>query len=87
MVRSMLSYSFLPYSFWGYALQTVVYILNLVPSKSILKRLLELWSGHKHSLRHIHTWKCLTHVLKGKTGKPEPHIEVCMFVGYLNGIK
>ena len=35
MVRSMMSYSSLPLSFWGYALQTAVYILNIVPSKSI----------------------------------------------------
>ncbi|RVW21514.1 Retrovirus-related Pol polyprotein from transposon TNT 1-94 [Vitis vinifera] len=37
MMRSMMSYSSLPTSFWGYALQTVVYILNIVPSKSIPK--------------------------------------------------
>jgi len=34
MVRSMMSYSDLPDSFWQYTLETVVYILNLVPSKS-----------------------------------------------------
>ena len=33
MVRSMMSYSTLPISFWGYSLQTAVYILNVVPSK------------------------------------------------------
>ena len=32
MVRSMMSYSDLPNSFWGYALETTTYILNLVPS-------------------------------------------------------
>ena len=30
MMRSMSSYSSLPISFWGYALQTAVYILNIV---------------------------------------------------------
>ena len=35
MVRSMMSYSTLPVSFWGYALKTAMHILNLVPSKSI----------------------------------------------------
>ena len=34
MVRSMMSYSTLPLSFWGYALQTAYYILNQVPIKS-----------------------------------------------------
>ena len=87
MVRSMLSYSSLPYSFWGYALQIFVYILNLVPSKSILKTPLELWSGHKPSLRHIRIWGCPAHVLKGKTGKLESRTEVCMFVGYPKGTR
>ena len=47
MVRLMMSYSSLPISFWGYSLQTAVYILNVVPSKSIQKIPLELWNGHK----------------------------------------
>ena len=45
MVRSMMSYSTLPISFWGYALNTVMYLLNLVPSKSIPKTPVELWNG------------------------------------------
>ncbi|RVW82191.1 Retrovirus-related Pol polyprotein from transposon TNT 1-94 [Vitis vinifera] len=47
MMRSMMSYSSLPTSFWGYALQTAVYILNIVPSKSIPNTPLELWNGRK----------------------------------------
>ena len=82
MVRSMMSYSSLPISFWGYSLQTAVYILNVVPSKSIRKTPLELLNGHKPSLRHFCISGCPSHVLKGKTGKLEPHTEVCMFVGY-----
>ena len=72
MIRSMMSYSSLPISFWGYSLQMAVYILNVVPSKSIQKTPLELWNGHKPSLRHFRIWGCPAHVLKGKTGKLEP---------------
>ena len=36
MVRSTMSYSDLPNSLWGYASETGAYILNLVPSKSVL---------------------------------------------------
>ena len=50
MMRSMFSYSSLPSSFWGYALQTAMYILNVVPSKSVPKTPLELWNGCKASL-------------------------------------
>ena len=35
MVRSMMSYASLSVSFWGYALETTQYLLNLVPSKVI----------------------------------------------------
>ena len=42
MVRSMMSYSTLPISFWGYALNTTVYLLNLVSSKSVPKTPIEL---------------------------------------------
>ena len=64
-----------------------VYILDIVPSKSITKTPLELWNGRKPSLRHIRIWGCPTHVLKGKTRKLDPRSEVCMFVGYPKGTR
>ena len=87
MVRSMMSYSSLPIPFLGYSLKTAVYIFNVVPSKSIQKTPLELWNGHKPSLRHFRIWGCLAHVLKGKTRKLEPRTKVCMFVGYPKGTR
>ena len=50
----MLSYLTLPISFWGYALNTAMYLLNLVPLKSVLKIPIELWIGRKPSMRHLH---------------------------------
>ena len=69
MVRSMMSYSELPNSYWGYALETVVYILNLVPSKSVPSTPTELWNGRKPSLRHIRIWGSPAHVLKPDADK------------------
>ena len=37
MVRSMMSKSDLPLSFWGYTLETAAFTLNRVPSKSVDK--------------------------------------------------
>ena len=85
MVRSMLSYSTLPISFRGYALNTTMYLLNLVPSKSIPKTLLELWIRCKPSMRHLHIWGCPAHVLKGKSNKLQSKIEVVFFVWYPKG--
>ena len=58
MVRSMLSNSSLPVSFWMYALKTAMYLLNKVPSKAVQKTPFELWTGRKPSLRHLHVWGC-----------------------------
>ncbi|KAA0052874.1 gag/pol protein [Cucumis melo var. makuwa] len=43
MVHSIMSFSQLPYSFWGYTLETAIYILNNVPSKSVSETPYELW--------------------------------------------
>ena len=58
MVRSILSNSTLPLSLWMYALKTIVYLLNWVPSKAVPKTSLELWTRRKPSLRHMHVWGC-----------------------------
>ncbi|KAH9743690.1 hypothetical protein KPL70_003387 [Citrus sinensis] len=87
MMRSILSYSSLPISFWGLALETAVYLLNLVPSKSVPKTPIELWSGRKPSLRHVRIWGSPAHVLKPKADKMDSRSEVCMFVGYPKGTR
>ncbi|KAK8680516.1 hypothetical protein V6N13_109459 [Hibiscus sabdariffa] len=45
MVRSMMSHSDLPISFWGHALETAAFTLNRVPSKSVQKTPYEIWTG------------------------------------------
>ena len=54
MVRSMMSYPTLSISFWGYALNTAIHLLNLVPSKSVPKTPMELWSRRKPSMKYLH---------------------------------
>jgi len=87
MVRSMMSYSSLPDSFWGYALETAAYILNQVPSKAVPGTPYERWSGKKSSLGHTRIWGCPAHVLRKKTGKLTSRSELCLFVGYPKGTK
>ncbi|KAL8557432.1 hypothetical protein ACS0TY_004740 [Phlomoides rotata] len=87
MVRSMMSYSDLPKSFWGYALETTAYILNLVPSKSVPKTPSKLWTGRKSSLRHMRIWGCPAFVLDKEADKLESRSELRLFVGYPRGTK
>ena len=58
MVRSMLSDSTLPVSLWMYALKTVMYLLNRIPSKVVPNTSFELWINRTPSIRHLHVWGC-----------------------------
>ena len=50
MVRSMMSLTDLPLSFWSYALETTAFTLNRAPSKSVEVTPYELWFGKKPKL-------------------------------------
>ncbi|GKF89820.1 retrotransposon protein, putative, ty1-copia subclass, partial [Tanacetum coccineum] len=45
MVRSMMSQTTLPKSFWDYAFETAARILNMVPTKKVKKTPYEVWHG------------------------------------------
>ncbi|KAL4035636.1 hypothetical protein IC575_004339 [Cucumis melo] len=81
IVHSMMSYAQLASSFWGYAVETAVHILNNVPSKSVSVTPFELWRGRKPSLSHFRIWSCPAHVLVTNLKKMEPHSRLCQFVG------
>ena len=81
-VRSMMSFSSLPVFFWGYALDTTTYLLNLMPSKWVPLTPKKIWKGLKPNLQHIHIWGCPVHMLKPKVNKLEASSEACQFVGY-----
>ncbi|KAL8464914.1 hypothetical protein ACS0TY_034412 [Phlomoides rotata] len=74
-------------SFWGYALETAAYILNLVPSKSVPKTPSNLWTGQKPSLRHMRIRGCHAYMLDKEVDKFEPRPELRLFVGYPRGTK
>ena len=83
MVRSMMSLTDLPLSFWGYALETVAFILNREPSKSIEMTPYELWFGNKPKSSFLKVWGCDAYVKRLQPGKLEPKSEKCIFLGYL----
>src|SRR6516165_5737465 len=56
MVRSMMSRTTLPISFWGYAIESAMFILNRVPSKSVEQTLYEIWTGKKPSFSYMKIW-------------------------------
>ncbi|KAL0411231.1 UNVERIFIED_CONTAM: hypothetical protein Slati_3712800 [Sesamum latifolium] len=53
MVRSMMSFTELPLSFWGYALEMAAKLLNMAPSKTMDKTLYKLWHGKSASYKDL----------------------------------
>ena len=67
MVRSMMSLTNLPLSFWGYALETATFTLNRAPSKSIETTPYELWFSNKPELSFLKVWSCNAYEKKVST--------------------
>ena len=82
MVRSMMSQTDLPLSFWGYALETAAFILNCVPSKSVEKTPYEIWTGKSPRLSFLKIWGCEAYVKRMTSDKLHPKSDKCYFVGY-----
>ena len=72
----------LPLSFWGYALETTVFMLNRAPSKSVEMTPYELWFSKKPKLSFLQVWGCDAYVKKFHSDKLKPESEKCVFIGY-----
>ena len=59
IVRSMMSLTDLPQSFWGYALETTAFTLNRAPSKSVETTPYEPWFGKKPKLSFLKVWDAM----------------------------
>ena len=46
----------LPISFWGYTLNTVAFIINKVPSKSITITPFEIWKKKRTNIKQLKIW-------------------------------
>ena len=79
----MMSLTDLPLSFWGYALETVAFMLNRAPSKSVETTPYELWFGKQPKLSFLKVWGCDAYVKKLQPDKLEPKSKKCVFIGYL----
>ncbi|KAK8665989.1 hypothetical protein V6N13_006142 [Hibiscus sabdariffa] len=82
MVRSMMSHTDLPTSFWGYALETTAFTLNRVPSKSVQKTPYEMWTGRRPNMSFMRVWGFQAYVKHQMSTKLEPKSQKCTFVGY-----
>ena len=82
MVRSMMCFTDLPISFWGYALEMAAYVLNRVPSKSVSGTPYEIWRGKKPSLKYFKIWGCPAYVKRNFGYKLDARADKYLFIGY-----
>nr|GFA84883.1 retrotransposon protein, putative, Ty1-copia subclass [Tanacetum cinerariifolium] len=82
MVRSMFNLTSLPLSFWDYALESAVRILNMVPTKKVDKTPYEIWHGKAPNLSYIKVWGCEAYVKRDSADKLQQRSVKFIFVGY-----
>ncbi|GJX68809.1 putative RNA-directed DNA polymerase [Tanacetum coccineum] len=82
MVRSMFNLTTLPLSFWDYALEFAVRILNMVPTKKVDKTPYEIWHGKVPNLSYLKVWGCEAYVKRDSADKLQQRSVKCIFVGY-----
>jgi hypothetical protein len=88
--RSMLSGAGLEQRFWAKAVATTCYQVNRSPTSALVgKTPMEVWSGKKPSIRHLHVFGCeaYAHVPMEKRSKLENKAVKCIFIGYSAGVK
>nr|GFA93884.1 retrotransposon protein, putative, Ty1-copia subclass [Tanacetum cinerariifolium] len=73
----------LPLSFWDYALESAIRILNMVPTKKVDKTPYELWYGKLPNLSYLKVWGCEALVKWNTPNKLQKRYVKCIFIGYL----
>ncbi|KAG8489272.1 hypothetical protein CXB51_017288 [Gossypium anomalum] len=72
---------------WGHALETAIFTLNRVPSKSVQKTPYEMWTRKRPSMSFMKIWGYKAYVKRQTFTKLEPKSERCIFAGYLKETK
>ncbi|GAB2300656.1 hypothetical protein Dimus_038630 [Dionaea muscipula] len=86
-VRCLLFTSKLPKYFWGEALNTAAYLINLSPSTALnFKCPYEIWNKRPPCLDHLKIFGCAAYMHKSD-GKLNPRSTKCVFLGYQEGTK
>ncbi|CAL8083743.1 unnamed protein product [Prunus armeniaca] len=85
MAKSMMFEKSIPLEFWAKAVNTVVYILNICPTKALVKKTpFEAYSGRKPGIKHLRVFGslCYAHVPNQQRQKLDLASKRCVFLGY-----
>ena len=84
-VRSMLHQKSLPLEFWGEAVNTAVYVLNRISSRTLHGETpFTKWYGYKPDVSHFKEFGsvCYAHIPKQVRAKLDSKAQECLFLGY-----
>ncbi|KAL0446123.1 UNVERIFIED_CONTAM: hypothetical protein Slati_1740200 [Sesamum latifolium] len=82
MIRSMMYFTNLPPSFWGYALETAAKLLNIAPSKSVPQTPYEIWHGKPASYKYLRVWGSPAYLKRLVGDKLDSRSSLCRFIEY-----
>ncbi|KAL0347922.1 UNVERIFIED_CONTAM: hypothetical protein Sangu_1020000 [Sesamum angustifolium] len=82
MIRSMMSFTELSLSFWGYALEMAARLLNIAPSKIVAQTPYQIWHGKPVSYKYLRVWDSPTYVKRLVGDKLDSRSSLCRFIGY-----
>nr|GEZ95505.1 retrotransposon protein, putative, Ty1-copia subclass [Tanacetum cinerariifolium] len=78
----MMNLTTLPLSFWDYALESAICILNMVLTKKVDKTPYELWYGKVPNLSYLNVWRCEVLVKRDMLDRIQQRSVKCIFIGY-----
>ncbi|KAK4389833.1 Retrovirus-related Pol polyprotein from transposon TNT 1-94 [Sesamum angolense] len=80
LIRSMMTFTELPLSFWGYALETVARLLNIAPSKTVAQTPYQIWHGKPASYKYLRVWGSPAYVKMLVGDKLDSRSSLCRFI-------
>ncbi|KAK4404406.1 Retrovirus-related Pol polyprotein from transposon TNT 1-94 [Sesamum angolense] len=80
MIRSMMSFTELPLSFWGYVFETVARLLNIASSKTVAQTPYQIWHGKPASYKYLRVWGSPAYVKRLVGDKLDLRSSLCRFI-------
>ena len=88
MARSMLKAKRLSDKFWGEAVATTVYLLNISPTRAVYNQTsYEAWKHKKPQVSHLKVFGCVAYALVNDRSKLDKKSDKCIFIGYCDQSK
>lgn len=88
MARSVLKTKGIPDQFWGEAVATTLYLLNISPTEAVMNRIpYEAWMGRKERVNHLKVFGCVSYAMVDIRSKLDEKSVKCVFIGYCSQSK